>query len=318
MLMNMEKYQPKPEALDESNYNILTTKNYLEAITERQGVKPTETMARGDSEGMRASYINYTEKLIDAIRHGFSKETGSDHDIADVVFYLDKSARPVAWLTGAFWDIFAEDGNIPPKPATKFINLHAQEGPGGSRPEPSDIAQQVKDGDYDTYIDSMREVFADMAGKNILVVDEVSVSGSTQELAYQIFQRAFPESHIRSIAWMQAGKRQDKQGNTFPVEIPVWYKKDSSAGRGVTDVDAQQSALSPSSAQRLGADILSTTPDEPDLEAVQLRREIKQLAIDVKVGRQPIIPARDIDDSRYDNLTFRQVKDQPTKRSLFS
>lgn len=314
----MSEQTHSPEHQSHTSYQILTTDNYLHVITDRQGVKPTETMERGDSEGMRASYIKNTEKLIDTIRHGFSTETAAEHDNADIVFYLDKSARPVAWLTDSFWDVFADRGNIPPKPATKFINLHAQEGPGGSRPDPSDIAQQVKDGDYDTYIDSMREVFADMAGKNILVVDEVSVSGSTQELAYQIFQRAFPESHIRSIAWMQAGKRQDKQGNTFPVEIPVWYKKDSSAGRGVTDVDAQQSALSPSSAQRLGADILSTTPDEPDLEAVQLRREIKQLAIDVKVGRQPIIPARDIDDSRYDNLTFRQVKDQPTKRSLFS
>ncbi len=315
----MERLQSSPESFRHSEYKLLTAENYLDLITERQGVQPTDTIARGDSEGMRAKYIENTERLLDTIRTGFQGESGSDHAYADAVFYLDKSARPVSWLVRGFWQVFPPEHNEP-EPDTHYVNLHAQEGEAGSRPEPIDMRHMVEDGVYDRYIQTMQEVFPEMAGKNILVVDEVSVSGSTEELAYQIFRRAFPDAHIKSAAWMQAGKRQDRQGNSYPTEIPVWYKKTSDSGRGVSSIRPELSSESQSAAQRSGAEILSTRPDEPDIEAAQLRREIQQLAHDVVDGHQSIIPAHDPDAPRYEGKKIRQVEQRSAEqpRSLFS
>lgn len=311
------EYGPTSPELDEAtNYQILTADNYLDVITDRQGVRPTETITRGDSEGMRAAYVRNTEELLDKMRAGFADEEGRS-PAADMVFYLDKSARPVQWLTDAFWDVFPPE-NDQIKPNSFFLNLHAAEGPGGGRPSVDGVRAAVEEGGFDRYIAAMREVYPDMADKNILVVDEVSVSGATEELAYQIFRRAFPEAHIKSAAWMQAGKRLDRVGNSYPGEIPVWYKKDSDAGRGIAPIDVEKSLASSSSTQRAGADILSTRPETPDLEAAQLRKEIKQLAHDVQAGRQPIIPAHDIDDPRYDSLSIRQTRTDTPPRPLFN
>lgn len=314
----MEK-GPHPASAEKERrveFKLLTAENYLHMITDRQHVVPTETIARGDSEGMRAKYVQNTERLIDKIRHGFADEGGPQHDSADVVFYLDKSARPVYWLTDAMWEVFPEEGAE--KPDTHFLNLHANEGPGGSRPTREQMIRQVQEGVFDSYIETMKQVYPDMAGKNLLVVDEVSVSGSTEELAYQIFRRAFPDAHIKSAAWMQAGRREDRHGNTYPSEIPVWYKKSSDSGRGVSGINPEKSAQSESSTQRLGAEILSTRPDSPDLESMQLRQEIRQLAQDVISGDQSIIPEHDPGSPRYEKLRIRSVADStPERKSLF-
>lgn len=299
----MTEHEQSNEEEPESNYNILTSARYQEVISDRQGVGPTVTIERGDDEGMRAQYIERTERLIDKIRHGFDGP-------ADVVFYLDKSARPVEWFVDSMWDVFKEeDGSIPEKPERKFMNIHAQESAGGARPDSQEIVEAVRRGDYDLMVHEMREVYPDMSGKNILAVDEVSVSGATEIFAYELFRRAFPDAHIKSAAWMQAGKKFDQQGNSFPVEIPVWYSELNDAGRGIKPLNADRSAKSNNLTQAKGAHILSSGLDgEQDLDAMRLRREFKQLAIDVKTGKQPIIPANDIDSSRYDSLTFRRVQ----------
>jgi hypothetical protein len=314
--MEKEIQPPSPEQEKSSEYKLLTAENYIDLITDRQGVMPTDTIARGDSEGMRAKYVENTERLLDTIRHGFADEGGPEHDHADVVFYLDKSARPVSWLVREFWQVFSDTNT--PEPQTHFLNLHANESPGGARPSREDMIKLVQEGNFDSYISAMREVYPDMAGKNLLVVDEVSVSGSTEELAYQIFRRAFPDAHIKSAAWMQAGKREDRRGNSYPTEIPVWYKKTSDSGRGVSGINPEKSHDSISSTQRAGADILSTRPDEPDLEAVQLRREIRQMAKDVLSGRQGIIPVDMDDDAKYQGMRIRSVQVSSDRRTLFS
>lgn len=314
----MEAQPHSPENLAASSYKLLTTDNYLDLISDREGVDPTETIARGDSEGMRAKYVQNTERLIDTIHSGFTHEPGATHTQTDTVFYLDKSARPVAWLVDAFWDVFPDEQKRS-RPSAHFLNLHAPEGPGGGRPSLEQVRQAVASGEFDTYIAQMREVYPDMTDKNILVVDEVSVSGSTEELGYQVFRKAFPDAHIKSAAWMQAGKRYDRAGNSFPMEIPVWYKKNSASGRAVDNINPEKSLASPSAAQRAGANILSTLPETPDLEAVQMRREFKQLAADVKSGKQSIIPDGDPDDSRYHGFQIRTAptSDGQPKRPLF-
>lgn len=312
----MERAELTSEKAPDYEYKFLTTAKYLDLISAREGVQPTETIMQGDNEGMRAKYVQNTEVLIDKIRSSFEGVDGVDHPQADVVFYLDKSARPVSWLVDAFWQVFPSDTNLP-KPQTFFTNLHANEGPGGARPSLEEIQEQVEKGEFDSYIETMKQVYPDMAGKNVLVVDEVSVSGSTEELAYLIFRRAFPEAHIKSAAWMQAGKRIDRAGNVFPRELPVWYRKDSFHGRGVGNVDIESSRSSSSSTQQIGAEVLSTRLDEPDLEALQLRREIKQLAQDVRSGEQSIIPYGELSDPRYQGLKIRQAP-TPQSRPLYN
>ena len=160
----MIEHEKGSEEEQGSNYDILTTAHYQEVISDRQGVGPTETIDRGDDEGMRAQYIERTERLIDKIRHGFDGP-------ADVVFYLDKSARPVEWFVDAMWDVFEEeDGSIPEKPERKFINIHAQESAGGARPDTQEITEAVRRGDYDQLVGQMKEVYPDMTDTKIMVV----------------------------------------------------------------------------------------------------------------------------------------------------
>lgn len=299
--MSVENYPSTPTP-DEFEYRLLT------------GHRRTDGSEKS-SEALRMEYINLTDKLIHQMTDGvditdpvtYEKETR----VPDAVVFLDKSARPLAWLTRELWDRLApEPGSdeIPPMPDMKFLNIDREQwvnavDPDGhgymdiSKIDPSIIRslrsifvspQDKQDG----ITEAIDDAPASLDNKTIMVVDEVSSTGRTLSIATKMIQRAFPSAHVGGAHWMDGMARKGSAvGN---ADLPVWYKEDDEYGRGVGDrAHDHPDRRSDNLTQRLGSWFLSTRFAKPDGKALQLRREIKHLAEHPDV---PIRPSYERDD----------------------
>lgn len=243
-----------------------------------------------DSPEMRVNYLRLTDELIAKM---VSQET-------DVAVFLDKSARPVAWLTKELWPILAP---INPKtgeqfklPDIKFLNIDREQwGAILGRSE-------VKEGGInveslpDERLEELRQVFAPVAGisnegeqslltnKKVMVIDEVKMSGDTLEMSEKILQKAFPDAtEIEGAYWMLGTiKREAESGVRVGQEVPVWYSDTVVTGRLVGNRDTRKSMASNSSRQRTGRYWLSAPFRSPDMEGRQLRKETEWLAQDLQ------------------------------------
>jgi len=146
---------------------------------------------------------------------------------------------------------------------------------------------------HDLFIDHNNSNRTYFDNSKVVIVDEVRSSGDTLVMAKKFFEEAFPTANIVGKYWMiPETVNKPKQGRR-PAEIPVWYREWTAAGRGVADINQSVSMQSSSSRQRKGWHFLSTRPERPDLDAEQLRQEIKQLAQDVRLAKiNYILPGR--------------------------
>ncbi len=258
-----------------------------------------------DNPDLRYKYVRYTEGLIArAIAHE-----------DDTLIFLDKSARPVAWLMKSLWPTlgfkdFDEHGQpIPvPMPDIKFVNFDREqwaavmgrsEGKNGQditlenvHPDTIDSLTglfAVKNMDAADYVSADDETMFD--NKNIMIVDEVSASGDTLAMAQKLFERAFENAaSVDGMHWMPPDKKYDKRsGGMRNADLPVWYDAGTPYGRLVGDRDLYKSGHSPSMRQRRGAQFLSYRLPEIDTAGRQLRREMQQLGRDVAEGVMPVV-----------------------------
>lgn len=240
---------------------------------------------------LRVKYLHLTDELINKM---ITQRT-------DVAVFLDKSARPVAWLMHALWDQLAphdENGNIPPEPTIKFLNIDREQW-GAVTGRTEDGMINVNDIHQDR-INELRHVFAPtdkrveeastpdehslFAGKRVMLIDEVSVSGDTLRMSHKIFERAFPDAaKIDGMYWMSGNVKEVGRGVRLNTDLPVWYSDKLSTGRGVADRDTTKSSRSASARQRIGRYWLSTTFREgQDKSGIQLRNEASQIAEDLR------------------------------------
>ena len=252
------------------------------------------------SPELRTKYITLTDELI--------RRMAEDH--TDTAIFLDKSARPVAWLVNELWDDLAptdkETGVLAKKPEIKFLNIDREQwGPYIGRSED-------KTGGIDVgwipeeNINDLRKVFAPipgnsstesqtmLTGKNVMVIDEVRSSGDTLNMAERILCRAFPDANdIKGVYWMlQPAERDSKSGALISGEVPVWYSDRSVEGRLVANRDATKSRNSASSRQRTGALWLSTRfRGHPDERGRKLKHEVKMLGNELREHQLPYIPS---------------------------
>lgn len=301
------------------------------------------------TEQLQTEYVELTDELIRQMTEGVSVvDRGTGERVVrkpDYVIWLDKSARPVEWLTRELWDTLAADpetGAIPDMPQSRFVNIDREQwvntvDPSGTGKMEIDLVDQ-------SVVRSLRSIFvepkhkevlddtidaapASLDGKTVLIVDEVRSTGRTLDIARKFFERAFPTTSVATTHWMKGtvtvGDRRSgqAQGN---ADLPIWYKEDSAFGRGVGNRDERLSRLSPSSTQRLGAWFLSTAlpkqegesqdegkkPQVADPASIQLRSELHQLAKDVSEGKILIVPSmmREADDfeRRVESLNHGQ------------
>lgn len=238
-------------------------------------------------------------KNVKALHDG--KEEEGDLEPPDGVIYLDKSARPVAWMVRNLWPQLADkrDGETVKKPHTFFLNIDKQdwlrrmgvskkyiEDPpiemiDYSKIDPEHISRiralfstvPIEEADidkaweYPTYFD----------GKHIMVVDEVASSGATLNIAKNLLSRAFPTATISGQYWAKPNKVflnggvPDSEGRMqFQMDwVPPWYSATSDLGRGVGDRDPKWAEISesmgqkPSEITRIGRHVLSTPTRNP-------------------------------------------------------
>lgn len=242
---------------------------------------------------LRMRYVNLTDELIRK-----TQAEGKDH-----LIFLDKSARPVAWMMKELWPVLAEadeNGEIPPMPDVSFLNIDREQWePIVGRSE--DAAGMNIDNIPEKEIQNLRSVFGAerengsvLKNKNVMLVDEVQVSGDTLRLARGVLNRAFgDEANIDGAHWMMPHIKTDpKSGARYNAELPVWYSDTSVLGRGVANRDSTKSRQSPSRVQRVGANWLSSRFREgPDEKGNQLRKEAKMLAREVADRVLPYFPS---------------------------
>lgn len=271
---------------------------------------------------LRYKYVGNTERLIDRV---ISEKI-------DTVIFLDKSARPVAWLMRSLWPTlgikdFDQDGQpiMAPKPDMKFVNIDREQwAPSMGRSEGKDGGITLKNVHKDT-IDSLTGLFAKKImdadeyvsaddetmfdGKNILIVDEVSSTGDTLHMAEALFGRAFANAKkIEGAYWMPPDTKLDKgSGGKKNADVPIWYVEHSALGRLVGD-RSSASRWSKNITQRRGEQFLGTRFAKMDMLGVALRKEMQQIGRDVAEGVIPVKPgASRVDDELYSENFMNSV-----------
>lgn len=247
---------------------------------------------------LRTRYVWNTERLIGRI---------IAQEIDDIVF-LDKSARPVAWLMKSLWPQLGIDNNGEPipMPSIKFANIDREQWePFVGRSEDKDGGINMK-GIPPNTIDALRGLFAvknldrDVAAEDedtlfddrkVMIVDEVMSSGDTVAMSQWLFEKAFLKAEIHTSYWMSPATKRLKSGARINADLPVWYNKNDAHGRLVANRESNLSKDSPSMRQRRGALFLSTRFPYADEKGLQLKHEMAQLANEVADGIIPVTPS---------------------------
>ncbi|MFZ1302020.1 MAG: hypothetical protein WAQ27_05625 [Candidatus Microsaccharimonas sp.] len=276
-------------------------------------------------EELEMEYVDLTDGLIQKMTHGIETTPGSGEFVLPTkVIFLDKSARPLAWLTRELWDTLApEPGSteVPKIPDFKFLNIHRD--PWKDMMDPNGLntytpgAPNFFDASHlpDKYIKGLRSVYDhdnggsfevpnEMDGQVILVVDEVRGSGATLAVATELLQTAFPTSIVSGTHWM------DEMRDGTHRDQPPWYRNDETnikltPGRGVGNRAPRD--------DKPWTHFLSTPFKEPDQRANRLREDFKKLATSLKdkeILYVPLASGWDQDqEARAEHLNERSVRE---------
>lgn len=255
----------------------------------------------------------------------------------DEVIYLDKSARPVSKFVEAFWQEFAmkdTQTNEPVKmPNSSFLSIdrlvwcrrvgldvneemYFTDNGGNKRKAGfADFMKAVSDKPISLrdiaairalYIeggrttDDIEEIMRTptiLDGKNVAIIDEVSDTGTTVEIARFLLEEVFPEAKsINTYIFSNFGVLVINDEYQMKGS-PVWYPNDHgyAYGRGVLNPRKEyweeQYAKNPTPenyAKLQASFVVGEELDfdlEPYQESRELFREIKQMAEDYRAGR---------------------------------
>lgn len=255
----LEKYRHEPEeypVLMQQTHKIIKNRNM---VNERININ--ENLIH---------YVQDTALLISEIDGSLS---GGKKEAVDYVVYLDKSARPVSWLVNMFWSEFAvkdESGKTVKRPEHTYINIDRSPWFRKVGIKVSDDGRQKENGELATYRDfinnignltdrhlaEVRALFIKngieeedvryimdsptiLDGKRVLIVDEVSRTGSTLSIAAHIFKLAFPKAiEIKSSYFWHPTEPPLKVGQeNVLTSLPVWYDPNTLTGRGIGGVN---------------------------------------------------------------------------------
>ncbi len=215
-------------------------------------------------------YVQDTALLISEIDGSLE---GEQSEAFDHIVYLDKSARPVSWLVNLFWNEFVsedKDGNKKKRPKHSYINIDRAPWFRNVGINVNDDGRIKENGELATYNDfvhnisnlqdrhlaEIRALYVEngieeenveyilgrqtiLDGKRVLIVDEVSRTGSTLKIAEDLFRKAFPNAkEIKGTYFWHPSEPLLKVGNeTVMTSLPVWYDPNTLEGRGIGGLD---------------------------------------------------------------------------------
>ena len=248
----LEKYAHVPEdfpVLMEQTHKILRDKKI---INERININ--ENIIH---------YVTDTARLISEIDGRLGNGKAYDH-----VVYLDKSARPVSFLVNMFWNDFAaknSEGKPVKRPEHSYVNIDRSPWFRNVGIKVSDDGRQKENGELATYADFVKNIGnlskrhlaeiralyvngdfiededwimsqpSTLDGKRILIIDEVSRTGSTLEIAKHLYRLAIPDAEqVDGTYYWHPTEPPLKMGEeTMLTSLPVWYDPNTLLGRGI-------------------------------------------------------------------------------------
>lgn len=290
--------------------------NTLDTTSEFERLRVEQSRKNGESQDeFLERYVGLTDEMISAIENFDIDEDGNPVP-ADYVIFLDKSARPLAWMTRELWPHLAnkaEDGTPDPMPEMRFLNIDRLPWRIDPAVEISTHPSNFRE-PSEADIRGLRAIFAPpnkkatdtspLDGKRILIIDEVSDSGDTMLVSTKLVERAFPTSKIKGHNWMD-DYRVGPQGEKIVLDVPVWYESEEQTGRGVMGQLTDNSPLANKKSNLLpeSHQFLSTRPSLPevssdgeimvtsvDKRALALRRDAAKLAVKFASGDLVPIP----------------------------
>lgn len=266
---NKEKLTSHNDAITtglEDNEAVLS---YLNGgVLEQQGTwdapSGSELNGRWSREWILSCYLDLTDAMI---QHLGGYENEQPDFVPDEVLFLDKSARPVAWLVDSLWEVMADKGAK--KPHLGFIHIDRKDwwsrvklplvGEENRDPFEFNIKDVSEDainairakfviGDLtpDNYGNEVWKLPTTLDGKNVLIVDEIRSSGATTHMATELLSCAVPSATFKSVYFWSTPYNEgksveiDNKDGTRSVQrrmynIPVWYDKHKPDGREVSD-----------------------------------------------------------------------------------
>ncbi len=291
-------------------------------------------------------HIKSTADLI-ATMDGTSMEYEMNQERVkpDHVIYLDKSARPVSWLVNTFWNDFSEEK----RPEHSYLNIdrltwfrragvdvdangYIRNSDGSQRiampkdfhiedVSPEDFARirslYLPNGIENEDVEEIMRMPSLLDGKNVLIVDEVKRSGSTNKIASDLIKAAFPEvASVNTAYYWDSGTKILKSGEAQMLSIPVWYDSKSSLGRGIGDIDPEyfrkrhEKFQTPRTrAQNFGSIVLGAyvnLNEEKGQLSRELMREIQQMHQDYQDGKILVRVPKNYDDDRAEEFIESQ------------
>lgn len=277
-------------------------------------------------EELEIEYVNLTDKLIHKMTHGETVfENGERVSLVPTkVIFLDKSARPLAWLVRDLWDTLAPDPGsdvVPEQPDFKFLNIDRNQW--RAQLDPNNTGLFDTGNLTDEQIAGLRSIFNrqhdgsfdaenELDDEVIMIVDEVRATGTTLSIAESIVKSAFPSSKVFGTHWMVQPK--NVSGATGNADLPVWYRDDSTNekftyGRGIGNrVDASK-VTDPAQY------FLSTRLPEIDQRALRLREDFKTLSEALDSGEVPYIPYKDRED---DEARSERINGKPLAQAYMA
>lgn len=226
-----------------------------------------------DDTYVREQYIRETDELIGRIDgtitepgHGDIRDKRlpeGESRVPDTVIYLDKSARPVAWLVDTFWDQIANKDAQ--KPHDEYLNIdranwftylgHTIEDAENrlgrtdfdiDKVNPERIAAIrayfTEDTlDEENWKDKVWDMPTRLDGQHVVIVDEVMNQGGTLHIAVELLRRAIPEATFDGTYFWHTGRESIDGINADSKSMqmttaPIWYSKINPMGRGVGDI----------------------------------------------------------------------------------
>lgn len=179
----------------------------------------------------------------------------------------------MSWLVNLFWQEFAatdSSGTMVKRPPHSYVNIDRSPWFRKVGINVSDDGRQKENGELANYSDFLRNInnltprhLAELRvlyihggieeenvesiinektildGKRVLIVDEVSRTGSTLNIATKLFELAFPKAkEIRGSYFWHPSEPPLKMGNeNILTSLPVWYDPDTLTGRGIGGLD---------------------------------------------------------------------------------
>ena len=264
--MNVENNYVKKYIHTADEYPVLSRQTHFVI---RDGQIVAETI--GINENLM-HYIQDTALLISKI-DGSIKGTVSSSDAFDHIVYLDKSARPVSWIVNMLWQSFAavdSSGKQAKRPHHTYVNIDrspwfrkvgidvSNDGRQKSNGELATYSDFIRHKDHltNTHLAAIRSLFIEggietenpdeimntptiLDGKRLLIVDEVSRTGATLNIAELLFRAAIPAaSYVEGVYFWHPAEPLIKVGSEYMLtSLPVWYDPNTLFGRGIGELN---------------------------------------------------------------------------------